>query len=199
MSLHEESVSEEVMVIRKNLIGQGTTELHYRHSHTSLPRPTPALDLPQLAMYELLRSLVRSQLKRPFQAIKQPRNHRTLESGVRRHLQRDLDVAVENLRNVSRLVRQRLLLEGFLQLKETYTRRTRVEGAYYNAENVARLNMAMVFAQNAFKSFLKWEGFGRLFELFRGMKLSKITLSKIEVVSGDLTAKEFEDFKPFLA
>lgn len=87
MSL-QEFTSEEVMVIRKNLIGQGTTELHYRHSHSSLPPTTPTLDHPQLAMYELLRSLVRNQLKLPFQTIKQTLHQRT--HSRQRHLQRDL-------------------------------------------------------------------------------------------------------------
>lgn len=45
---------------------------------------------------------------------------------------------------------------------------------------------------------MKWEGFGRLYEHFRGNRLLKLNLSKIEAISNDYTSKELEDFHPFL-
>lgn len=45
---------------------------------------------------------------------------------------------------------------------------------------------------------MKWEGFGRLYEHFRGNRLLKLNLSKIEAISNDYTSRELEDFRPFL-
>jgi len=44
---------------------------------------------------------------------------------------------------------------------------------------------------------MKWEGFRKLYENIKRLKLSKISVSKISMISNELTSKEFDDIHPF--
>lgn len=44
----------------------------------------------------------------------------------------EIEIVGENIRNVCTLFRQRLLVEGFITIKNAYFKRLRVEQAYYN-------------------------------------------------------------------
>lgn len=67
-------------------------------------------------------------------------------------------------------------MDGFITIKNLYLKKLRVEEAYYNEENLVFLQSSITSFQTY---FLKWEGFGRLYEHFRGNRLLKLNLSKI--------------------
>jgi hypothetical protein len=69
-----------------------------------------------------------------------------------------------------------MLVDGFISIKNLFLKKLRVEEAYYNEENLLFLHTAI----SSFQTFYtKWEGFGRLYEHFRGNRLLKLNLSKI--------------------
>jgi hypothetical protein len=160
-------------------------------------------DSPGLYVYELLRSLLRKQIRYPFQQLKQfylfpEDDEASIEVGYK-YMHYEVELAIENIKAVSSLIKQRNLVDGFVTIKLAYFRKLRVEAAYYNVENLVKLQIGITSIENISKIWLKWEGFGKLYENLKGMKLSKINLSKIEMVSNDYTSKELDDFNPFFA
>jgi hypothetical protein len=106
-----------------------------------------------------------------------------------------LEIVEENIRSACTLIRQRMLVDGFISIKNLFLKKLRVEEAYYNEENLLILETSVKTFQSF---FLKWEGFGKLYEHFRGSRLLKLNLSKIDAISNDYTSRELEDFHPFL-
>lgn len=73
---------------------------------------------------------------KPFQLFKQfllfpDEDEDSIEVGYR-HMKYEIEIVGENIRNVCTLFRQRLLVEGFITIKNAYFKRLRVEQAYYN-------------------------------------------------------------------
>lgn len=97
----------------------------------------------------------------------------------------------ENIRGVCARVRQRMLVSGFMSIKNLFLKKQ----AYYSHDNLQILHKSVT---NLREFIMKWEGFGRLYEHFRGNRLLKLNLSKIEAISNDYTSRELEDFRPFL-
>lgn len=97
----------------------------------------------------------------------------------------------ENVRAVYGRVRQRMLVSGFISIKSLFLKKQ----AYYSRDNLQILHNSVTTFQ---QFYLKWEGFGRLYEHFSDHRLLKLNLSKIEAVSNDYTSRELEDFRPFL-
>lgn len=95
------------------------------------------------------------------------------------------------MRAVYGRIRQRMLVSGFLSIRSLFLKKQ----AYYSRDNLQILHQSVCTFQ---QFYLKWEGFGRIYEHFRGHRLLKLNLSKIEAISNDYTSRELEDFRPFL-
>lgn len=68
----------------------------------------------------------------------------------------EIEIVGENIRNVCTLFRQRLLIEGFITIKNAYFKRLRVEQAYYNIENITTTITNLHYFRNIQNKYLKW-------------------------------------------
>ena len=90
-------------------------------------------------MYEILASLIRRQTCYPFQQLKQFILFSDDESSIQvgyKYMRKDLEIVEENIEAVCDLVRSKLLIEGFITIKNAYEKRLLVEENYYNTTKI---------------------------------------------------------------
>ena len=154
---------------------------------------------PALFMYELLQSIIRRKIMKPFQKLKSLILFSDDEPSIEvssKHMPYELEIVELNLTNVVGLVKQRLMLDAFLTFKNSYLRRVRIEKAYLSINNMMRLSDSMEKIMEAHEAYLCWDSFGRLYESWKegGLKFSRFVPSIIEgrpdYTSHDYTSSE---------
>jgi hypothetical protein len=79
---------------------------------------------------EVLSDIIGRHLRYPFQLLKQfflfPEQDEESIQVTYKHMRYDMEIAVENIRAVTGLMRQRNLIDGFMTIKNAYNRRLRV-------------------------------------------------------------------------
>lgn len=93
-------------------------------------------------MYEVLLSIIRKRTRKPFQLFKQFLSSDD-ESSIEvssKPAGYELEIVEENIRSVCTRIRQRLLVDGFITIKNIFLKRLRIEEAYYNEENLIVLH-----------------------------------------------------------
>ena len=80
-------------------------------------------------MYEFLRSIIRKQCRYPFQLFKQFILFSEEDSSIEvtyKHMRYELELIEVNINAVCNLVKQKLLIDGFLTIKHAYEKKLRV-------------------------------------------------------------------------
>lgn len=181
--------SQQISTSRRTIVLESTRSQYYKRDAVEWEK-----EKPEATIYRVLLTLLRKQTRKPFQLFKQfflfSEDESSIEVGYK-HSKFELEMVEENIRSACTRIRQRMLVDGFITIKNLFLKKQ----AYYSEKNLQILHKSV---SNFQQFYMKWEGFGRLYEYFRGNRLLKLNLSKIEAFSNDYTSRELEDFRPFL-
>lgn len=169
-SIESKTRSQQISNIRGRIMIETNRSQYYRQDAVAWEE-----EKPEATIFRVLVTLLRKRTRKPFQLFKQFLLFSEDESSIEvayKHSKCELEMVEENIKSACTRIRQRMLVDGFMSIKNLFLKKLR----YYSEKN---LNILHSSVTNFEQFYFKWEGFGRIYEHFRGNRLLKLNLSKI--------------------